>query len=162
MIEKYDIKALIRVIALAMTGDPAEVEEVIKWAYQDKKQTRTMRPKEIKEKEKAIAEAANRIYAIYPSSVTRPDGIKAHLKSPKDKDKIIRILGSCSEETLTATIRRYLSEVDSRYTKMLSTFLNNLPDFEEATPIQTQDNSSASILPGMAEYLESRKSLREK
>ena len=77
------------------------------------------------------AEAVERIYKLYPSSVVRNDGNRVSLRSTKDKDKIQRLLKSRSEEELTSIIKQYLGENPGAYTKMFSTFLNNLPDYGE-------------------------------
>lgn len=78
-----------------------------------------------------MAEAVERIYKLYPSSVVRVEGNRVSLKSSKDKDIIKRLLKSHSEEHLSETIRRYLSENPGAYMKMFSTFLHNLPDYGE-------------------------------
>ena len=76
-----------------------------------------------------LAEAVERIYKLYPSSVVRTEGNRVSLKSPKDKEIIKRLLKSNSEEHLSETIRRYLSENPGAYTKMFSTLLHKLPDY---------------------------------
>ena len=80
---------------------------------------------------KELADAVERIYKLYPSSVVRNDGNRVSLRSTKDKDKIQRLLKSRSEEELTSIIKQYLGENPGAYTKMFSTFLNNLPDYGE-------------------------------
>lgn len=75
--------------------------------------------------------AADRLYAMYPASVVRADGNRVSLRSGKDKDKLIRLLSTHSEEELSNIIKRYLAENPGAYTKMFSTFLNNLPDYSD-------------------------------
>ena len=142
MIEKNDIKALIRTIALAVTNDPSEAEKVVEWAYKGQEKAKRARP--VKKEDEIDMEAVERIYAIYPSSVFRPEGNKATLKSTKDKEKIARLLKVWGEQRLTNTINKYIAEVNPPYTKMLSTFLNNIPDYgvEQNKPaIKTEDGN---------------------
>lgn len=82
--------------------------------------------------------AADRLYALYPSSVVRANGNRVSLKSAKDKEKLERLLRSKTEEELANTIKRYLSENPGAYIKMFSTFLNNLPDYSDDTVIEEQ------------------------
>lgn len=81
------------------------------------------------DKEKGIKEAIERLYAMYPASVLRRDGNRAALRSKKDKEKLERLLRHNTEEQLAETIRQYLDGNPGPYTKMFSTFLNNLPDY---------------------------------
>lgn len=83
----------------------------------------------LKETNKELANAVERLYNLYPASVLRADGNKVSLRSGKDKEKIKRLLATHSEEELTKTIKQYLSENHGAYTKMFATFLNNLPDY---------------------------------
>lgn len=76
-------------------------------------------------------EAVGRLYALYPSSVTRADGNKVTLKSIKDKEKLVRLLATHSEAELANTIKRYLEGKPGAYIRMFATFLNNLPDYSE-------------------------------
>ena len=83
-------------------------------------------------KGKVDAEAVERIYNAYPPSVIRKDGNKVSLKTKKDKERIARILAKgTTEEKLLDTIKQYLSENPGAYIKMFSTFLNNLPEYED-------------------------------
>ena len=82
--------------------------------------------------------AADRLYALYPSSVVRANGSRSSLKSGKDKDKLLRLLTKQSEEELANTIKRYLSENPGAYIKMFSTFLNNLPDYSDDAVLEEQ------------------------
>lgn len=97
---------------------------------ESKKERREEIKKDIDVNNESVA-AAERIYKLYPSSVIRKDGNRVSLKSTKDKDKIQRLLKSRSEEELTSIIKQYLGENPGAYTKMFSTFLNNLPDYGE-------------------------------
>ena len=80
----------------------------------------------------SFSDAADRIYAMYPSSVKRADGSRRTLRCNSDKNKIIRLLkNGHTEKELSDKITSYLSEQPGEYTRMLSTFLNNLPDYSE-------------------------------
>lgn len=80
-------------------------------------------------------DAAERIYALYPSSTIRTSGNRATLKSrQKDIPKITSLLKSKqqTEESLTYAIKRYLDECrDKAYLKMFYTFLNQIPDYSD-------------------------------
>lgn len=101
---------------------------------------------------KALAEAAERLYNLYPSSVIRTEGKRASLKSPVDKEKLKRLLATHTEEQLAETIKKYLAEGHGPYTKMFSTLLNNLPDYSDTaesvlfseTPAQPKKPSPVS------------------
>lgn len=80
----------------------------------------------------SFSDAADRLYAMYPSSVKRADGSRRTLRCNSDKNKIIRLLkNGHTEKELADKIKTYLSEQPGEYTRMLSTFLNNLPDYSE-------------------------------
>ena len=74
-------------------------------------------------------DAVERLYALYPSSVVRSGGNRVSLKSSKDKSRIATLLKTRTEEEIAGIMQRYLDENPGAYTKMLSTFLNNLPDY---------------------------------
>lgn len=98
-----------------------------------------------KKKENNISDdVVERIYSLYPATCTRVDGRKSSLRtSRKDKEKIARLLssGDYTEESLSYTIRRYLSEVKPEYIKQLQTFLNNIPDYsDDNTVFSTTDD----------------------
>lgn len=80
----------------------------------------------------SFSASADRIYAAYPASVKRADGSRRTLRCTSDKKKIIRLLkNGHTEDELVGSINTYLSENPGEYTRMLSTFLNNLPDYSE-------------------------------
>lgn len=89
-------------------------------------------------KNKDTADAAARLYSLYPSSAVRAGGSRVSLKSTKDKQKLERLLKTKTEEELANTIKRYLSEKPGAYIKMFATFLNNLPDYSDDGPVDTQ------------------------
>lgn len=93
------------------------------------KEYKETKKQEIQEK----TDAANRLYAMYPASVVRADGNKVALRSSKDKEKLVKLLDSHTEEELASTIKSYLASNPGAYTKMLSTFINNLPDYGQAS-----------------------------
>ena len=99
-------------------------------------------------KTNSIADAVERIYALYPGATKRPDGNRVALKSSKkNKAKIERMLasGEYTEESLTYAIKRYLDESKPEYLKMFETFLNQVPDYggtkEQPTPNQAEQTS---------------------
>ena len=154
-----DIKALVRVIALAITDDSEKAEKVLAWAYEGLESKRGGRGKA-----KVDGEAVERIYALYPSSVTRPEGRKATLKSTKDKIKIASILSTMTEDRLAEIINKYVKDVNPPYTKMFSTFLNNLPDFEEEVEqpsICDEQGNEIFASPEMESYIENRRKYYE-
>lgn len=78
---------------------------------------------------KEKTEAANRLYALYPTKC--PVSGRATGKSSKDKEKLARLLKDHTEQELSETIKRYVKECTEQqsYIKNFSTFLNNLPDY---------------------------------
>lgn len=80
----------------------------------------------------SFSDAADRLYSMYPASVKRSDGTRRTLRCGNDKNKIIRLLkNGHTEEELAEKIKSYMDEQPGEYTRMLSTFLNNLPDYSE-------------------------------
>lgn len=80
----------------------------------------------------SFPDAADRLYSMYPASVKRSDGTRRTLRCGNDKNKIIRLLkNGHTEEELAEKIKSYMDENPGEYTRMLSTFLNNLPDYSE-------------------------------
>lgn len=80
----------------------------------------------------SFSDAADRLYSMYPASVKRSDGTRRTLRCGNDKNKIIRLLkNGHTEEELAEKIKSYMDENPGEYTRMLSTFLNNLPDYSE-------------------------------
>ena len=136
-----EIKALIRIIALAVTNDTTEAEKAVEWAYNGQEKPKRAAP----QKKAENTDAVERIYALYPASTIRADGGKSTLRSAKDKEKIARVLATKTEEELAATIKQYLTETDPRYLKMLATFLNQIPDY--ADPLQPHGVTTPSSNP---------------
>ena len=91
----------------------------------------------------SFSDAADRIYNLYPASVVKSDGTRRSLRCGNDKQRIVRLLKrGHTEEELSKTIKTYLAEQPGEYTRMLSTFLNNLPDYSEAEqPVQMEKPS---------------------
>lgn len=90
----------------------------------------------------SFSDAADRLYSMYPASVKRSDGTRRTLRCGNDKNKIIRLLkNGHTEEELAEKIKSYMDEQPGEYTRMLSTFLNNLPDYsEQQAQEQPQDD----------------------
>lgn len=88
------------------------------------------RNKKKKKESDVCSEAVERIYQCYPASTIRKEGNSVSLRSTADKKKIETLLrNGKTEEELTATIQRYLRDTNPIYYRMLSTFLNNIPDY---------------------------------
>lgn len=83
-----------------------------------------------------VRQAARRIYDRYPSK--DPVTKRSTGKRLNDLDKIIKMLksGKHTEESLAATIDRYLAEHPDGYIQNLKTFLNGLPDYSDSETIQ--------------------------
>lgn len=80
---------------------------------------------------KERAEAANRLYSLYPTKC--PVSGRSTGKSSKDKEKLARLLRDHTEQELADTIKRYVRESTEQqsFIKNFATFLNNLPDFKD-------------------------------
>lgn len=97
--------------------------------------------KEGKKNKSIYAESVERIYSLYPSYTVRPEGNSVSLKSAqKDKNKIRRLLesGKYTEESITYTINRYVSESKREYLKVFQSFLNQMPDYSEQPSVFEQ------------------------
>lgn len=129
MIEKSDILALVRIIALAASGESGDAEKMVAWAYQQE-------PKEEKKKrttpaEKVSSESIERLYSYYPTKC--PVSGRSTGKSSKDKRRIEVLLRTRTEGDLEHAIKTYVSDcIGTRtYIKNFATFLNNVPDYSE-------------------------------
>lgn len=98
-------------------------------------------PPIIPQKEKEISslgsdfsEDVKRLYSLYPSK--DPMTNRQLGKSSKDKTRLLKLLKTHSPEKLEKIIKRYVADCvkDGTYMKNFSTFLNNLPDYEEDAP----------------------------
>ena len=71
------------------------------------------------------------IYKSYPTKC--PINNSSTGKSKNDKDKIKNLLSNTSKDQLIFIINTYIAECkqSNRYIKNFSTFLNNLPDYEQ-------------------------------
>ena len=88
-----------------------------------------------------VRQAARRIYDRYPGK--DPVTKRSTGKRLNDLEKIAKMLksGKHTEQSLTATIDRYLAEHPDGYIQNLKTFLNGLPDYPDTEPIQeTREN----------------------
>lgn len=111
------------------------------------RKNKEIQKKEIKNKEDIVTydEAVDRLYNLYPSSTTRTEGSRVTLRSQKDKKKLATMLKNGeTEENISYMITRYVGETDPRFLKMLSTLLNNPPDYSnrELDFSATTDDSS--------------------
>ena len=76
-------------------------------------------------------EAVERIYALYPSKTDTPEGQRSTGKCFKDKERIGRLLRTHTPEQIENAIKKYVEEQAGMYLKNFSTFLNNLPEYEQ-------------------------------
>lgn len=76
----------------------------------------------------------NRLYALYPGKTETNAGVRSTGKCSKDKQRIAALLRSHTIEQIERSITMYLEEQGGRYLKNFSTFLNNLPEYEEESP----------------------------
>jgi hypothetical protein len=83
---------------------------------------------------------------MYPSTTKRPEGNAVSLKSSKkNKAHIERMLrsGDYTEESLSYAIKRYLEETNREYLKAFETFLNQVPDFSQSQPDESNNKEDA-------------------
>lgn len=124
-----DMQAIARILAYQATQDRDKAEALLDWAYKTEGILLDQEP--IAPRKPNYDEAANRIYALYPSTDSL-NGNRNLAKGSKCKEQIKRILakGQETEESLTRKINKYI--VDSRanhsWLTNFGTFLNNLPD----------------------------------
>jgi len=89
-------------------------------------------------------EIINKIYNVYPSKCP----IKGNNtgKSLKDKHKIKKLLVNTDKEKLISTINLYIEDCKTTktYIKNFSTFLNNIPDYDENI-IKTENSYTYDI-----------------
>ena len=154
MLDSSDIKALIKVVALAISGDTQKADEITEWAYSSQEKPNRASPQKKEDK----SEAVMRVYEAYPANTTRPEGNKVTLRTSKDKEKIKRLLKTKTEEELTDAIKRYVAETNPQYLKMFGTFLNNMPDYQDAGTIPEEPSENAIFQsPEMTKYMEERR-----
>lgn len=115
-----------------------DAPEYTKPPVQEKQEKPKPEPKQKDDKN----DAAERLYAIYPTRCPiagRPTG-----KTYKDKQKLVRLLKDHTEQELSDTIKRYIKESTEHqsYIKNFSTFLNNIPDYSSPElPIEQNEPS---------------------
>lgn len=76
----------------------------------------------------------NRLYALYPGKTETNTGSRSTGKCSKDKHRIAALLRTHTIAQIERSITMYLEEQGGRYLKNFSTFLNNLPEYEEESP----------------------------
>jgi len=76
----------------------------------------------------------NRLYALYPGKTETGTGPRSTGKCSKDKQRIAALLRTHTIAQIERSITMYLEEQGGRYLKNFSTFLNNLPEYEEESP----------------------------
>ncbi len=77
------------------------------------------------------------LYRLYPTSTYRGERGKTSTgKCSKDKARIASLLRRHSPEAIKASIEKYVEEMGGKYLKNFSTFLNNLPEYDEDNPAE--------------------------
>ena len=102
--------------------------------------------------EKKVTDSSNadvieRLYALYPSRSECGDrGIRSTGKCAKDKQRLASLLKTHTPEQIERSISRYVEEQGGKYLKNFSTFLNNLPEYEEeAAPPPTREERARAL-----------------
>ena len=111
-------------------------------------------------------EAVERLYKMYPTKDSERG--QSTGKCSKDKARLRTLLKTKTEEQIAYTIRRYLQEsaANRSYIKNFSTFLNNMPEYdnvEEEAPAQPQPlpqiaQRAIQQPDGMDDYIRERQS----
>lgn len=101
--------------------------------------------KTLEEIQKNNAEVVDRIYALYPTkSESGNRGIRSTGKCSKDKQRIAALLRTHTPEQIERSIRLYVEETGGRFLKNFSTFLNNMPEYEdEGVPTSLEEELRA-------------------
>lgn len=118
--------------------DLSETENRMSENGQSKKSGNTS-GKTIEEIQKKNAEVIDHLYALYPGKTETREGTRSTGKCSKDKVRIASLLRDHTPEQIERSILRYVEEQDGRFLKNFSTFLNNLPEYEDDTvlPLST-------------------------
>ena len=85
--------------------------------------------------QKEFAAEIDRLYSLYPGQTETREGKRSTGKCSKDKQRIAGLLKTHTVEQIERSITKYLEETGGRYLKNFSTFLNNLPEYEEDEPL---------------------------
>lgn len=87
--------------------------------------------------EKILKERAadiERLYRMYPGKTMAGNRPRSTGKCSKDRQRIAGLLKTHTAGQIERSITKYLEETGGRYLKDFSTFLNNLPEYEEEPP----------------------------
>lgn len=72
------------------------------------------------------------LYSLYPSTTESGDrGKRGTGKCAQDKARIANLLRTYTVEQIERSIKEYIRDTGGKFMKNFSTFLNNLPEFEE-------------------------------
>lgn len=104
---------------------PVESEEPAPVAAAPAKPTPTEKLK------KEYADEIERLYKLYPGKSKTRTGVRSTGKCSKDKMRLAQLLKTHTPEQIERSITKYLEEQEGMYLKNFSTFLNNLPEYEE-------------------------------
>lgn len=87
-----------------------------------------------------------RIYKLYPTKTFRGErGTTSTGKCSQDKRRIAALLRYNKPEKLEQSIKKYVEDTGGQYIKNFSTFLNNLPEYEDdVVPESTGEAPKAS------------------
>ena len=95
---------------------------------------------------KEFAAEIDRLYSLYPGQTETREGKRSTGKCSKDKQRIAGLLKTHTVEQIERSITKYLEETGGRYLKNFSTFLNNLPEYEEDTaPTPTREDRARAL-----------------
>ena len=87
--------------------------------------------KTIEEIQKKNGDVIDRLYALYPGKTETREGTRSTGKCSKDKTRIASLLLDHTPEQIERSIKKYLEEQGGKYLKNFSTFLNNMPEYED-------------------------------
>lgn len=114
------------------TEGRADGEQVDNKKATDNKNTRIK--KENKEKKLQEKEIVEHLYSLYPATTYRGDrGVTSTGKCGKDKIRIAYLLRTHTAEQIERSITKYIEENPRGFLKNFSTFLNNMPEYEDET-----------------------------
>lgn len=86
-----------------------------------------------------VIQAAERLYRLYPAKTQSGErGVRSTGKCAKDKQRLMTLLKTHTEEQIERAITNYVTEQHGEYLKNFSTFLNNLPESEDDSILETE------------------------
>ena len=95
---------------------------------------------------KRNAEIIDHLYSLYPGKTDTKEGVRSTGKCSKDKHRLAALLRDHTPEQIERSITKYIEEQGGRYLKNFSTFLNNLPEYEEDLPLPSTREERVRVL----------------